>query len=151
MLEVIRVFQCRLEVGNKSEKMIVFDYVYYRLYKLFKFLKYGSDADLTASYALSTIQCFLIMNFVFFIQILWPFEIPSKWYVLPIVVFLIIFNWYRYEKKFDITDFELKWKNENKSIKLMRGWITAILSIILILYPLVYGYLAHNLHLFDSW
>ena len=92
----------------------LFDYIFYTLYIYFK--SRGDEfPKVSGSILLSLIQLTTLLNLlsIFNVESLVP-QPPSKLYYLPIILFIGIINWIRYERKEDIDKAFHRWKNDGK-------------------------------------
>lgn len=124
----------------------LFDYIYYRIFKFFK-EKGDSVPEFSAVLVLSIVQSLTILDFVVLVRMLYPFPLPDKIIVLPVIVGIGVMNWYRYEHNLDIEKLAYRWDNENQKRKERNGWLIGSYLLISFLIPTVYGYLEHNLKL----
>jgi hypothetical protein len=122
----------------------LFDYIFYRIYKLFK--EKGDNAPETkGTLILSMIQFLTFLDIVVFVRIIYPFSLPDKLYIVPLVALPGVINWLRYERNFDIGQLDVKWKDEEPEKKIRNGWIIGIYLVVSFLIPAVHGYLEHNM------
>lgn len=125
-----------------SKVQSVFEYIFYRVYRFSK--ERGDRAPETkGSLALSAMQFLVMLDIVVFVRIFYPFPLPEKIYILPVVMLPAIINWLRYERNFDFERLELRWKNEDQKKKLRNGWLIGSGLVISFLIPVVGGYLEH--------
>ena len=120
----------------------LFDYIFYRAHKVYK--KKGSNPEIYASGLLSLIQFFALIDFYFILQMVIGFSNLSKYYFIPILLIIIVVNWYQYELKIDRRRFEDRWGNENPAKRKQRGWLIVVSIVSLILFPILTGILKHN-------
>lgn len=127
--------------------MNLFDYIFYRIYNLYK--SKGSDIPISsASSLVSLIEFFMLLALFITFDSVFNIENPNKLFLLPVIGGLLGLNWYRYEKNKDVTKFEKKWAKENLKVKRKRGWLIILISILLFLTPILLGILKHNLNVF---
>jgi hypothetical protein len=122
----------------------VFDYVFYRIYK-FSQERGDRTPETNGTLILSLIQCLIILDLVVFIRIFYPFPLPNKIYIIPIVALPAVINWLRYERNFDFENLDIRWKHEEARNKIMNGWLIVLALIFSALVPVLHGYLEHNL------
>jgi len=121
-----------------------FDYIFYRIYKFSK--ERGDNAPETnGTLLLSLMQFLTILDIIVFVRIVYPFPLPAKIYIIPLVALPAIINWLRYERNFDIDQLDVKWKDEQQKKKVRNGWFIGIYLVASFLIPAVHGYLEHNL------
>ena len=103
---------------------------------------------MTESYSSGLIalaQFMTIISLLFLLTLFIEFTIPSKWFFAPLLLILIVFNWYRYERNFNIDDFSARWKDEDSLAKKKNGWLIVAYFIIVIFIPVTIGILRNNL------
>jgi len=123
---------------------MLFDYVFYRIYKFSK--ERGDSAPETNGILLlSLIQFLTILDLVVLIRIAYPFLLPGKIYIIPLVALIAIINWLRYERNFEMGQLDVQWENEEQKKKVRNGWFIGIYLVVSFLIPAVNGYLEHNL------
>jgi len=100
----------------------MFDYLYYRIYAIYKFKWKDSVPGVYAICILSLLQGFNILSAMFAIELFTQqdFEIRKIYYGLLIAV-LITFNYYRFYFLTGFSELEKKWSNEPKRKKTSRG------------------------------
>ena len=126
--------------------MDTFDYIFYRLYKFY----IGQGSSITHTYAaglVSILQFFTILSVVGVFSLILEFEVFNKYQSIFIIVPLMILNWYRYERDFDIEKYESRWGNEPKTERRKKGWLIVVWFVFVILIPVSIGVLRHNLGL----
>lgn len=65
--------------------------------------------------------------------------------MIPVIIFLIIINWLRYERSQNIVSLQARWGAEDEGTKKKKGiWLTLSLTLV-ILFPILVGVLKHNL------
>ena len=99
----------------------LFDYIFYRVYKFFQ-KKDNFIPDTKASATLSLMQFFTLLDILVFVRIMYPFSLPNKMYVLPVILILGGLNWYRYERNFNIEELENRWSKEDSARRKKNGW-----------------------------
>lgn len=120
-----------------------FDYIFYRIY-----LAYKQKDDLpgpTASIVISIIQFFTLFSLFALLRLFYDTPLPSKYYVLPLIGGIMIYNWYKYERNLNIEKFDNQWQDEEKSRKKRNGWLIVLYIILSIMFPITIGILKHNL------
>lgn len=127
--------------------MDIFDYIFYRICKFYE--KRDGTPQIYASGILSVIQFFALLSGLALIRLFVDFPIPQKYFVIPVIVGLIAINWIRYERNFDFSIFEERWKGEDEEKRRTRGWLIVVSMIILISLPITIGVLTHNLGLLN--
>lgn len=93
----------------------LFDYIYYRWFRLYA--KEDSDPDIYASGIVSAYQLLTIINLVSFGCIIAGKERPGVKYLIPVILFIFVINYFRYERGFDISKLDDRWRNEPKKNK----------------------------------
>lgn len=123
----------------------LFDYIFLRVYQYFK-EKGDNVPDTKGSLILSLIQLFTILDVMVFVNLIYDYAIPSKLgFFLPLMFVIGFINWYRYEKDFDLSELENRWKDEGQGKRITRGWLIGTYVALSFLIPAVYGYLKFNL------
>jgi uncharacterized membrane protein len=118
--------------------MTLFDYIYYRWFKLYA--KEDSDPDIYASGIVSAYQLLTIINLVLLSSILFGFEYPKVTYLYPLIMVFFVFNYFRYERGFDISKLDDQWRNEPKEKK-QRNWVLLIAYLVItFITPWIYGF-----------
>ncbi|SMG11504.1 hypothetical protein SAMN05661096_00413 [Marivirga sericea] len=120
------------------------NYIYYRIYGFFLSRK-DNVPETTGWMLLSLMQFLTIVDIIFIMELIYSFPIPSKYGFLPLLIVLGVFNWYRYEHKFQIESFDEQWKDEEEKKKIRNGWLIGMYLLISLLFPVVLGILDHNL------
>lgn len=123
--------------------MTTFDYIFYRVYKLY----IGQGSSVTHTYAsglVSILQFFTILFAVVILSLILEFDVFNKYQSLFIVIPLMIYNWYRYERDFDIKQYEERWGDEPKEERRKKGWLIVLWFAVAILIPVGIGILRHN-------
>ncbi|ELR68741.1 hypothetical protein C900_05873 [Fulvivirga imtechensis AK7] len=118
--------------------MELFDYIYYRWLKVYA--KEDRDPDIYASGIVSAYQLLTIVNLVSFGCILLGIERPEVKYIIPVIVLIFIFNYFRYERGFDISKLEEKWGNEPEDRKRIRFILLVAYLVVTFTVPWIYGF-----------
>lgn len=126
--------------------MKLFDYIYYRVYVFF-LVKRDNVPETKGTVVLSILQFFTLLSLVVVIRFFWEFPLPHKFYIIPLALLIGAWNWYRYERNFEIKSLEEQWKDERPSDKRRKGYLIAAYTAFVVLFPMVIGYLKHNLGL----
>jgi len=123
--------------------MKLFDYVYYRMY-LFFLIRKDNVPETTGWILLSLLHFFSLLTMVSIIRFILEFPLPHKFYIIPLAILIGTLNWYRYERNFEIKSFDEQWKDEKPSDKKRKGYLIAIYTAFVVLFPMVIGYLKYN-------
>lgn len=125
--------------------MKIFDYIYYRTYSWY--IRHDDSIPHESSViVVSLIQYLLILNLYLLISFVLPLIVlQNKWQGLILLIPIYFFNRFRYNKVITTTDLELQWKMEEITIKKKRGWLIVFTFFGLILFPVLWGILRHNL------
>ena len=113
--------------------MRIFDYIYYRWFRVYA--KNDTDPSIYASAMVATYQMLTAINLILLGSIVFHFNRPDyRIIILPLAVILIGINWYRYEHEFDVKKLEFQWKNETNNKKrlpffLLIGYLVITFSI----------------------
>ena len=83
------------------------------------------------------IQFLTFTNVLFFFRIFFEFRVPDKVAFIPLIVIIMAFNWYRYERNFDMERFEKEWACEDKSKKLIHDILIAAYLIVSVSIPVI--------------
>ena len=125
----------------------IFDYTFYRIMIFYK--KKGNQiADTFASGAITIIQCFIILDLLILVRIIYEYAIPdnfNKFWLIPLAITFMLFNWYRYEKGNLYLELRKKWKDERIDQKRKRGRLIIVTIIVILLIPILYGVIRHNI------
>jgi hypothetical protein len=112
---------------------IFFEYLYYRITKAY--LKWDGDEGITAIIAISMLQTLLIGDLIIFIIRLFLDRGETLEYAkiasgVGVGMFLLLgfINFSKYRKKFE--EYQLRWSNENKSKRRIRGVLIVVSLII---------------------
>jgi len=124
--------------------MKICDYIYYRFYLFFLGRK-DNTPETTAWIFLSLIHFFSLLTMITVIRFSWEFPLPHKFYIIPLALLIGTWNWYRYERNFEMKSFDQQWSDERPSDKKRNGYLIAAFSAFVILFPMIIGYLKHNL------
>jgi hypothetical protein len=119
--------------------MDLFDYIYYRWFRLYA--KSDSDPDIYASVIVSAYQLLTVINLVLVASVLVGFNYPKVTYLYPFILFFYIINYYRYERGFDVSKLDDRWRREPKEQQL-RNWILMIAYLMVTFFtPWIYGFI----------
>lgn len=130
--------------------LLLAEYVHYRIYKFFH-SRGDNIPEFKATLLLSTMQAITLVDIDVFVELFFNYTFfSSKFIVLIPGVIFVGFNWYRYERNFDINQLDAKWKDEEHGKKVRNGWLMGLYLLISFLIPPVYGYLKHNLKLIED-
>ena len=127
--------------------MAVFDYIFYRTYMYYRHRR-DSGAASAASSVVSLFQCFLIIDCFIIVRVFYEYPIPStfnKFWALAFIIPIGIFNWKRYEKSLDRKHLRKQWNEEDKQRKMFYGRLIMTALVILLLIPVLYGVIRHNI------
>ena len=124
--------------------MKIFDYIFFRVFYFFK-AKNDFSPETKGSLIVSLIQCFtFLLLFDIGILIFDYSMFTSKWQALPLILLVGIFNWYRYEKNFDLEELEAKWPDEDHNKRIIRGFLIIIYLIVSAAIPVLRGMAANG-------
>jgi hypothetical protein len=119
----------------------LFDYIYYRIYK---FSKERADvaAETNGTLLLSLMQFATVFDFILLVRMIFPFDLPGRLYLLPLLAVPAILNWIKYERsiKSRLAAFDLKWKDEDVNAKVRNGWIIGTYLVAAVVFPFVVGF-----------
>ena len=123
--------------------MKIFDYIFYRVYSFYR--DKDSNPEIYASGIVTLIQFGLLLTLYLIIGLLIDiYQITNKYYVIPIIIGLIAYNWIKYEQTDKSKIFEELWKNEIRNKKNKRGWLILTIVLFSILTPIIIIVLKHN-------
>jgi uncharacterized membrane protein YbhN (UPF0104 family) len=127
--------------------MEFFDYIYFRTYCWYKSKKephYHLMGILIVALLVSMLLFSFLTILTFFL-----FHMPTieKWHCVIYLAVIILVIRYRYNKFINIEDLHNKWSKESKMVKYRRGWLIIGLLVTSIAFPILIGYLRHNLGL----
>lgn len=126
--------------------MKLFDYIYYRVYTW-----YESRDNMPWMYAagiITVIQSFLIIDITVLLQIVTAkniFPVVPKYILWLIAITVLGINIIFYSNIKDINKIKSKYSNERYNSKKRNGYVLILVLILLISFPMIYGYLKHNL------
>lgn len=126
--------------------MNTFDYIFYRLYKFY----IGQGSSITHTYAaglVSVLQFFSLLTIVALLSFIVNIDLLNKYYSLFVIIPLMVYNWYRYERDFNIEKYESRWRDEPKPERRKKGWLIVAYFAVVVLIPVSIGVLRHNLGL----
>jgi hypothetical protein len=119
----------------------LFDYIFYRIYKFFRG-KGDGIPETAGTLLLSLMQFLTVLDIMVIVKMIYDYPFPdNKYYFLPPLILLGVINWFRYERNFDISQFDIKWKDEEEKRKIKNGWLIGLYLLISFLIPAMYGYL----------
>jgi len=119
----------------------LFDYIFYRIYKFFR-VRGDGIPETAGTLLLSLIQFLTVLDIMVIVKMVYDYPFPeNKYYFLPPLILLGVINWFRYERNFDISQFDGKWKDEEEKRKIKNGWLIGLYLLISFLIPAMYGYL----------
>lgn len=124
-----------------------FDYIFYRVSDYYK-KKRDSSAEITGALIVSLLQLFSILDIFIFVRVFWEFLIPdnfTKYWALPLIILLALMNWNKYVKQKKYREYRKKWKDEPVIKRRNNGWKLVMYLLILMLIPVLYGFIRHNL------
>jgi hypothetical protein len=134
-------------LGNPGSEIKVmkelFDYVFFRVYMAYR--KRDSNPEIYAANTLSLMQFLVVIDLMFLLQLFLDFDVPSKFFFIPVLLVIIGINWYVYEHNVDVKKFEVQWGAEDIGQRKRRGWLIMISLILLVVFPILVGVLKHNL------
>ncbi|ELR68600.1 hypothetical protein C900_00216 [Fulvivirga imtechensis AK7] len=116
----------------------VFDYIYYRWYNIVTHK--DVHRDIYASSIVASYQMLTFINLILLASILFGFKRPDKIYIILLAVILIVINWYRYERGFDISKLEERWGNEPEDKKRIRFILLIAYLVVTFTVPWIYGF-----------
>lgn len=119
--------------------MRIFDYIFYRVYGIYS--NHESYAEISASAIVGLYQLLTVVSTILIASLLFDFKRPDYKFLIPVGIIFIAINWYRYERKFDISQFNENWKSESNEVKRIRGWFLALYLVGIIAFPWIYGIL----------
>jgi hypothetical protein len=128
--------------------MKLFDYVYYRIYVFFLERK-DNIPETTGWMLLSLLHFFSLLTIAAFLTFIVNVDSFNKYYALLVIIPLMAYNWYRYERDFDIKKYESRWGDEPKTERRKKGWLIVVYFAVVVLIPVSIGVLRHNLGLID--
>lgn len=100
--------------------MILFDYIYYRTYILYKESWNEDDPKLYSAAVVSLIQEFNVG--VMILLLIYYFEIHvERFYFIIFYIFLFALNMFKYRKKRTFKKLYSKWRFETRNKKIYRG------------------------------
>ena len=127
--------------------MKALDYLYFRVCEFFK-KKGDSSANISAIMIVSLLQFFVFLILLIFFRLLFKNIIPdtfNKYLFLPIIIVIVIFNWFKYHKSQTYKELRRIWKDENMKSRKRKGVIIVMMIIVLFITPILYGFITQNI------
>lgn len=123
------------------------DYVYYRTYSWYK-SKNDLNYHLSGIIIVSILLAMILFSFLTILTLFFfPMPKIEKWHSFIFALTILFFNLYRYNKLVDYGQLHNKWRNENEKLKYRKGCFIVFLLFISIFFPILIGFLRHNLGL----
>lgn len=113
------------------------DYIFFRLYRFYYRMKNSPDGYIMAAGVLSLIQFLTFINVMFIVRAFYKFEVPRSEIFIPLIIIIMIFNWFRYEKDFDIKELERLWSNVEKKKRIIHDTFIGIYLFVSALIPII--------------
>ncbi len=112
--------------------MIIFDYIYYRVYHLYLIKWKDDDPKLYSVTLVSLLQGMNLVSIMFFLLFILGERIEiNKLYSTGFFIILILLNFYRYrDKAKGYRFFEDKWQEQNKNNQILLGYSIFIYLIV---------------------
>lgn len=118
--------------------MLWFDYVYYRVYKVYLHKWNDTTPGLYACGVVSVMQSFLLVLAGFGIELLAGNKIwTSKFMIVGVILVILLLNYIRYSRFAVIDQLVTRWKQESKSLKARRGFFIILFIVIVVLSTIV--------------
>jgi hypothetical protein len=127
--------------------MNFFDYIYYRTYSWYK-SKNDLNYHLSGVLIVTLLQCSILFSLLTFLTLFFfPMPKIEKWQSTIFALIILFFNLYRYNKLVYYSELNNKWRNENEKLKYRKGCFIVFLLFVSIFFPILVGFLRHNLGL----
>lgn len=131
-----------------NKLMTWFDYVYYRVYIAYQKRK-DPDPCIYARAIVTLVQC---MNFfipmVILEDIFQLYTLPetkkAKPFLIIFMLIILVLNYRRYKIK-NFEKLNKIWSDESKRVRRIRGWLVMIYILLSVLFPVIYGFIKHNI------
>jgi hypothetical protein len=91
----------------------------------------------------------LLLSTITLISLFVDLAFPQKYIIAIVVIVFLGLNWYRYENQVDFDVFAKKWDKQEKQDRIYKGYLIATYTALVFLFPIVVGYLRHNLGVID--
>ena len=127
--------------------MKFFDYIFYRIYLFYK----GQDDSILHIYSsglITVLQFFSLLAIAAIVTSPFDLDPINKYFSLIIVIPLMLYNWNRYERNFDIEEYKEKYGNESLEDRKRKGRLIVVWFVLVILIPVIIGVLRNNYGLF---
>src|SRR5690554_6331616 len=126
--------------------MKLFDYLFYRVYSFYK-RKRDKNPDWMGALVISLSLFLTLLSIVTLSTTVSNIEINNNVKPLALLLMIVIFVpiWIRYSKEDFIQGLVTFYKDEEVSIKRLRGWLFISYLILVLLIPISIGYMRHNL------
>ncbi len=118
--------------------MVLFDYIFYRWFRLYA--KKDDDPKMSASVIVSAYQLLTIINLVLLGSIIMGYEYPGEGYLYVLIVLFYAINYFRYERNFDVSELDERWRDEPESKKQLRLVLLIAYLIGTFITPWIYGF-----------
>ena len=136
-----------MKVGYKINYIMkLFDYLFYRVYSFYK-RKRDKNPDWMGALVISLSLFLTLLSIVTLSTTVSNIEINNNVKPLALLLMIVIFVpiWIRYSKEDFIQGLVTFYKDEEVSIKRLRGWLFISYLILVLLIPISIGYMRHNL------
>jgi uncharacterized membrane protein YidH (DUF202 family) len=118
--------------------MRLFDYVYYRIYEVFKRNK-DLSPQLAASILLSLIQFLFLVDVLVWLDYFIQFDKETfRYLIYALMIALSIYNWNRYERSHYYKELESKYSKEKIGNSLPLGILIVVTVVLLFIILVVY-------------
>jgi hypothetical protein len=115
----------------------IFDYIFLRWYRIYSGMEISPTAS--ASVMVSFYQTLFIIFLASLYKLLFRVKLASPKYLLVIMVVILIINYLRYERNFDVVDLQTQWREESKSNSKKRMIILIAYLVIMVAFPIIVG------------
>lgn len=122
----------------------LFDYIYYRLHTFY--IKYGNrtGSNSMATGGLSAIQTLTIVNIIYLGRVIWSYNLPESWTVIPVMIIFMIVNWFIYEREPKFQELDKIWSKQDHGTKKINDIMIGAYLIISLLIPIMEAIVYRN-------
>ena len=127
----------------------VSDYIFYRFCKFYAKTGRKKEVISYASALTAAVQVLTILSLITLLSLFINLPFPKMYIIVIVGVFFLGLNWYRYENQVDFEAFEKRWSEQEAQDRVYKGYLIAAYTSFVVLFPIVIGYLRHNLGLIN--
>ncbi len=127
--------------------MRLLDYIYFRTFVWYNKMN-DSNPKLMGELVVTVFVELLAFSILTLLTLfLFPMPKIEKWHSLILLILIYAFIKFRYRKVVDLNYLNELWGSENLTLRRKKGWIMLIAIFISMFFPVLIGFLRHNLGL----